>query len=159
MILLTATLVQVTLSPYMKINGVHPDLVFLLVVGWVILRGLDEGITWALIGGLSLDLTSGAPFGIFCLSMLAVSLVTSLAHGQIFGSSTFLPLTLTFPLTLLFNGLALFLLGLLGRPLAWNDAFSQVLMPLAVFNTAAMVLVFPPLYFLNRWLYPQPLSF
>ena len=143
----------------MKINGVHPDLVFLLVVGWVILRGLDEGITWALIGGLSLDFTSGAPFGIFCLSMLAVSLVTYLAHGQLFGSSTFLPLTLTFPLTLLFNGLALFLLGLLGRAVAWNDAFSQVLVPLAVFNTAAMVLVFPPLYLLNRWLNPQPLSF
>jgi rod shape-determining protein MreD len=129
------------------------------VVGWVILRGLEEGVTWALIGGLSLDLTSGAPFGIFSLSLLLVVLITHVAHGRVFGSSTFLPLSLTFPLTLFFNGLALFSLNVLGRPINWSDAFTHVLIPLAVLNTGVMLLVFPPLYFLNRWLNPQPLSF
>ncbi|GIK41209.1 MAG: hypothetical protein BroJett011_50420 [Chloroflexota bacterium] len=112
-----------------------------------------------MIGGLSLDLLSGGPFGLFTLAMLVVTLVTSLFHGRLFGSSIILPLSLTFPLSLLFNGLALLILNLLGRPIVWNEAFSTVLVPVAIFNTAVMLLVFPLLYMLNRWLNPQPLSF
>ncbi len=158
-ILIGAALLQATVSPFIKISGVHPDLVFVLVIGWVILRGLGEGLVWALIGGLSLDLVSGAPFGILTLTMLIVALVTNLSHGRVFGSSIVLPLSLTFPLSLLFNGLALLFLTLLGRPIIWNSAFSDVLLPAALFNTAVMILVFPLLYLLNRALNPQQLSF
>lgn len=157
--MITATLLQATLSPYIKINGVHPDLVLIVVIGWTVLRGLRDGVIWALIGGLSLDLLSGGPFGLFTLALLATALITSLFHGRLFGSSIILPLILTFPLSLLFNGLALLILNLLGRPVAWNEAFSYVLVPVAIFNAAVMLLIFPLLYLLNRWLNPQPLSF
>jgi rod shape-determining protein MreD len=130
-----------------------------VVIGWTLLRGLRDGVVWAVIGGLSLDLLSGGPFGLFTLAMLVMALVASLFHGRLFGSSIILPLSLTFPLSLLFNGLALLLLNLLGRPIVWNEAFSAVLVPVAIFNTAVMLLVFPLLYMLNRWLNPQPLSF
>ncbi len=131
----------------------------MLVIGWVILRGLGEGFVWALIGGLSLDFISGAPFGILTLSMLVVALVTNLSHGRGFGSSIVLPLSLTFPLSLLFNGLTLLFLTLLGRPIIWSNAFFDVLLPAALFNTAIMIFVFPLLYLLNRALNPQQLSF
>jgi hypothetical protein len=62
-------------------------------------------------------------------------------------------------LSLLFNGLALLFLTLLGRPIVWSDAFFNVLLPVAIFNTAVMMLVFPLLYLLNRIMNPQPLSF
>jgi len=152
-------LLQVTLSPYIKINGVHPDLVLVLVISWIVLRGLEEGLIWALMGGLSLDLLSGAPFGVFTLAMLLVALATNLSHGRVFGSSIVLPLSLTFPLSLLFNGLAVLFLMLLGRPIGWNEAFLHILLPVAVFNTAVMIFIFPLLYLLNRFLHPQPLSF
>lgn len=156
--LFSATLLQSTLAPYLKINGVHPDLVLVVVIGWTFLRGLREGAAWAFIGGLSLDLLSGGPFGLFTFTIVVATLITSLFHGRLFGSSIILPLSLTFPLSLLFNGLALLLLNLLGRPVVWNEAFALVLVPVALFNTAVMLLVFPLLYLLNRWLYPQPLS-
>jgi len=148
-----------TLSPFIKISGVHPDLVLILIIGWIILRGLGEGLVWALIGGVSLDLVSGAPFGVFTLTTLLVALAANLSHGRVFGSSIVLPLSLTFPLSLLFNGLALLFLTLLGRPIVWSDAFFNVLLPVAIFNTAVMMLVFPLLYLLNRIMNPQPLSF
>ncbi|MFN8454183.1 MAG: rod shape-determining protein MreD [Anaerolineae bacterium] len=157
-ILITATLLQATLSPYLKINGVHPDFVLVLVIGWTTLRGLPEGLTWSLIGGLSLDFLSGAPFGIFTLVMLAVMGVTLVFHGRLFGSSIIIPLSLTFPLSLLFNGLALFLLNLLGRPIVWEEVFPILLIPIAIFNTVVMLFLFPLLNLLNRWLNPQPLS-
>ena len=148
-----------TLSPFIKISGVHPDLVLILIIGWIILRGLGEGLVWALIGGVCLDLVSGAPFGVFTLTTLLVALAANLSHGRVFGSSIVLPLSLTFPLSLLFNGLALLFLTLLGRPIVWSNAFFNVLLPVAIFNTAVMMLVFPLLYLLNRIMNPQPLSF
>ncbi len=157
--LVGAVFLQTTLSPFVKISGVHPDLVLILVIGWVILRGLEEGLFWAVIGGLTLDVLSGAPFGVFTLSMVVVALATSLFHGRVFGSSIILPLSLTFPLSLLFNGLVLLLLMLLGRPMDWSAAFFNILLPVAIFNTMVMVLVFPLLYLLNRVLTPKQLSF
>jgi rod shape-determining protein MreD len=128
-------------------------------MGWIILRGLQEGLIWVLIGGLSLEFTSGAPFGILTLTMLIVAVVANISHGRVFGSSIVLPLSLTFPLSLLYNGLTLILLNLMGRPVIWNTAFSNVLLPVALFNTVVMMLIFPLLYLLNRALNPQPLSF
>lgn len=143
----------------MKINGVHPNFVLILVIGWGILRGAAEGLTWALLGGLCLDFFSGAPFGLFTVTMLGVALVSSLAHGRLFGSSIVLPLSLTFPLSFLFNGLALFLLSFFGRSVNWVEAWGGVFLPAAIFNTVVMLLIFPFLYLLNRSLNPQPLSF
>ena len=143
----------------MKINGVHPDLIFVVVVGWTYLRGWDEGLGWAAIGGLSLDFISAAPFGVFTLTLLLITLAASLSHGRVFGSNIFLLLGLTFPLALLFNTIALLSLNLLGRPVEWVDAFSSVILPAALFNVGVMALIFPLLYVINRYLNPQPLSF
>jgi rod shape-determining protein MreD len=156
---MSATLLQVSFFPYFKINGVQPDLVLVLVIAWTVLRGLPEGITWAVLGGLCIDLLSGGPFGIFTLAMLVVSLTANLFHGRVFGSSIIIPLGLTFPLTLLFNGLSLLALNLLGRTIDWNLALSEILIPLAVLNSVVMFFIFPLLYLLNRWLNPQPLNF
>jgi rod shape-determining protein MreD len=152
-------LLQTTLSPYIKINRVHPDLILVLVIGWTCLRGFREGIIWALIGGLCLDFVSGAPFGLFTLALVLVMIIASLFHGRLFGSSLILPLILTFPLSLVFNGLALLALNLLGRPIAWDEALAVVLIPAAIFNTVVMLIVFPLFHMFNRWLNPQPLSF
>jgi hypothetical protein len=74
-------------------------------------------------------------------------------------SSIVLPLSLTFPLSLLFNGLALLFLTLLGRHVIWGEAFFSKLLPLAIFDTMTMMLIFPLLYLLNRFLNPQRISF
>jgi len=157
-ILIGAALLQATLSPYVKISGVHPDLVLVLVIGWVTLRGWEDGLVWAFIGGLSLDFLSGAPFGLLTLALAAAALVAGLFHGRTFGSSIVLPLGLTFPLSLLFNGLVLLLLAFLGFHIAWNEAFFSKLLPAAIFNTMVMMPVFPLLYLLNRFLSPKRLS-
>lgn len=120
---------------------------------------MEEGLTWALIGGLSLDFISGAPFGVFSLAMVVVTVVTGLSQGRVLGSSIVMPLSLIFPLSLLFNTLALLLLNLLGRPIGWVEAFSNVLLYVALFDTGVMLLIFPLLYFLNRALNPQRLLF
>ncbi len=94
----------------------------------------------------------------FSFSVLLAAVITSFFHGRTFGSSIVVPLLLIFPLSLVFNGVALLLLNLLGHPITWLEAFYNILIPAAIFNTGVMALVFPPLYLLNRWLNPKTLT-
>lgn len=143
----------------MEVSGVQPDLVLILVIGWTILRDLEEGLTWAFIGGVTLDLISGAPFGVFSLALVMVVMAASLSHTRIFGRNLVVMLGFTFILSLLFNMLALFFLNLLGRPVIWLDALSDVFLSVALLNSGVMIIIFPLLYVLSRSLSPQRLSF
>ncbi len=159
--MIIALLLQTTLSPIIKFNLVHPDLVVIVAMAWVILRGLEEGLMYALVGGLSLDFTSGAPFGLFSFTMVLVAVATSIAHNRIFGlNNKMLPSSLILPLSFLFNGAALLILAILGRPVEWDFTVANIITPAAFYNTAVMLFTFPLLYFLNRLLEPpQPLPF
>ena len=42
--------------------GARPNLMLLVVLIWAMVRGLDEGVVWAFVGGLIVDLLSGGPF-------------------------------------------------------------------------------------------------
>lgn len=158
-VLVGMALVQATFSSYMKINGLHPDLVLALVMSWTILRGFEEGLVWALVGGMALDFISGTPFGASSLAMLLVVVIIGIVQGRVFGSNIFFPLLLAFPLSLLFNGLILLTLNVLGRPVAWVESFSLILFPLALFDTGVTFLIFPLLYWVNRRLRPQSLTY
>ncbi|MEM7348240.1 MAG: rod shape-determining protein MreD, partial [Chloroflexota bacterium] len=139
-------MLQTTVAPFIKISEVHPDLVLIFVVGWVFLRGTEEGLYWALIGGVSLDFFANSPFGVFTLALLLVTLLSSLAQGLRFGSSIVLPLSLIFPLSVLFNSLALLFLLIsdffssIDRTISWANAFSNIFVPTAIFNTVVMML-------------------
>lgn len=155
--LLSAVLIQATLAPLFEVNGIHPDIVVVLVIAWALLRGFEEGLSWALLGGLSLDFLSGETFGIFSLAMVLVAVLAAIAHGRAFDSSFILPLILCFPLSLIFNGMGLLILDTLGRNIIWDAALFGVLLPVAVYNVVVMLVVFPPLYWLDRRLNPQTL--
>lgn len=70
-----AALLQATLLVDYRVAGVHPDLVLLAVVGWAALHRLQDGLLWATLGGVSIDLLSAGPFGVSVLALVAASLV------------------------------------------------------------------------------------
>jgi rod shape-determining protein MreD len=149
-VLLGLALVQTSLGPFLTIAGVHPDLVLVAVIGWTLLRGSEEGLLWAVIGGLGLDLLSGGPFGVMTIALIITSLLTRLGYGRVFGSYLVIPLALTFPLSLAYYLTHSLLLSLLNRPIAWLPALAHVILPASLLNIAAMFFLFPPLRLLQR---------
>ncbi|MDM8527370.1 rod shape-determining protein MreD [Anaerolineales bacterium HSG24] len=151
-----ALFTQITVSPYTKVNLVHPDFVLIVTLSWVILRGLDEGVFIAIFAGIGFDILSGAPFGIFSLSIGLTALLTDLVHDRIFGENNLiLPAILILPATVFFNGLAAFLLIQLGRPMPWETLLTSIILPVAVLNSAVMIPIFLTLYIFNRLLTPS----
>jgi rod shape-determining protein MreD len=148
--LLALALIQSSLGPFLTIADVHPDLVLVAVIGWTLLRGSKEGVLWAIIGGLCLDLLSSGPFGAITVSLVVTSLVSRLGYGLVFGGYLIIPLTLTFPLSLAYYLTYTLLLNVLNKPLPWLPALSSVILPASVLNIAVMLLLFPLLSLLHR---------
>jgi len=149
-VLLGLILVQSSLGPFITFVGVHPDLVLVAVISWMLLRGPGEGLVWAVIGGLGLDLLSSSPFGAATVALVITSLLASLGYGRVFGGPLVLPLVLTFPLSLAYYMTFTLLLSVLDHPVAWLPTLTNVILPASVLNIAATFLLFPPLRLLHR---------
>jgi rod shape-determining protein MreD len=149
-VLLGLALVQSSLGAFLTIFGVHPDLVLVAVIGWTLLRGSREGMLWAITGGICLDLLSSGPFGAITFALIVTSLLAGLGYGRVFGSYLVIPLALSFPLSLAYYLSYVLLLSALKGPVAWLSALSNVILPAAVLNIAAMLLLFPVLRLLHR---------
>lgn len=63
--------IQSSVMPRFAIVGVVPQLLFIVALGWGMLRGLEEGLIWAFIAGVFVDLFSLAPMGISSLAFMA----------------------------------------------------------------------------------------
>ena len=143
-------LIQSSIGPFLTIAGVHPDLVLVAVIGWTLLRGLGEGLVWAVIGGIALDLLSGGPFGAATVALVITSLLASLGYGRVFGGYLTLPLALTFPLSLAYYLIYTLILAMLHGPIAWIPTVADIILPASMLNIAAMFFLFPLLRLLHR---------
>jgi rod shape-determining protein MreD len=143
-------LVQSSVGPFLTVAGVHADLVLMAVVGWTFLRGPGEGIMWAIVGGLCLDLLTSGPFGLMTVALVVTSLLATLGYGRIFGGYLVLPLALAFPLSLVYYLAYTLLLAAFGRPIDWLPALVAVILPASLLNIAAMLVLFPALRTLHR---------
>ncbi|MCC7353549.1 MAG: rod shape-determining protein MreD [Anaerolineae bacterium] len=143
-------LLQVTVAPHITLAGVKPDLMLSIVVSWSLLRGVREGIAWAFLGGLWLDLFAGGPFGISALALMAVSLACAAGELNIFRSHLLLPLFTVVLGTAVFGLIYLLLLQVLGYTVVWLDALRRVMLPSMAFNALTLPLIYVPLGWLNR---------
>jgi rod shape-determining protein MreD len=63
--------IQTSVLPRFPVLGAVPQILFLVALAWGILRGLEQGLFWAFIAGLFVDLFSLAPMGISSLAFMA----------------------------------------------------------------------------------------
>src|SRR5262245_65976118 len=91
-LIVAACLFQATAAARIKIYGVKPDLVLLLVVIGTLVYGVRAGLLWAFFGGLGLDIFSGGPMGSSSLALMAAVLVAGLGHRTLSRFNVFVPL-------------------------------------------------------------------
>lgn len=65
------SIIQSSILPRIPIAGVIPQLLFVVALGWGLSRGVEEGLIWAFIAGLFVDLFSVAPLGVSALAFMA----------------------------------------------------------------------------------------
>ena len=153
-LMIAVGLAQSSILPHIRIANYIPDLMLTLVVAWSVLRGARQGLLWALMGGLTLDVLSGAPFGTFSASLAVASLVSSLGAAQFFRSYALLPVIAIVTATVFYYGSLSFILLIAGRSMSPSDILRGIVLPALGLNALLMLIVFP----VTRWLHRSTTS-
>jgi rod shape-determining protein MreD len=144
-------LVQSSLGQRISVAGIHPDLVLVCVMGWSFWRRSADSLTWAIVGGIWLDVLSAGPFGAMTVPLILVSLlVTRLGFGRVLGGYLVLPLLLAFPLSILYYLLYVAVLNLTGTPVPWVPTLAYVGLPASLLNAGVSFLILPLLHWLHQ---------
>ncbi|MBN1640556.1 MAG: rod shape-determining protein MreD [Anaerolineae bacterium] len=142
LLMFALALLQSTVMPRIAILGVQPDLVLMAVTSWSILRGPEEGMLWALVGGVVMDLFSGAPFGVSTLALLAVSFVSGFGPRNVLRLDILLPIAIIPLATLLYQLITLGLLSMLGWQTSWAESLRHIVLPSLLVNSLGMPIVY-----------------
>jgi rod shape-determining protein MreD len=128
--------IQASVMPHVRFWDGAPDLVFLFVLSWSIHAPLDEGVTWALVGGIMQDLLSIAPVGMSSIGMILIVFAVHYLSRQVQRVGFFLIIGLVLAGSLFQQMMIWLLFGVLGFTTNLIDDFSFVIIPTIIYNLA-----------------------
>jgi rod shape-determining protein MreD len=143
-------LVQSTLLSRVDVLGARPNLMLLVVLVWTVVRGIDEGLVWAFVGGLILDLLSGGPLASIALALLAAAYLAGQSLGEGMGSQTMRLIILTVLGAMVYHVVLLFVLDWSGHTVDWAFSLLRVAGPSVLLNGILAPFVLPLLAWLER---------
>lgn len=143
-------LIQSVFLSRVSLWGARPDLMLLVVLGWAIVRNLDEGLVWGFIGGLIVDLLSGGPLGATPLALLAVAFLAGQPWGQGLGPQIVRLLFVALVGVVVYHLILLTVLAWTGRTVTWGFSLLRVAGPSALLNVALAPFVQQPLAWLEK---------
>lgn len=138
---------QSSVIPQVRVAGVQPDLVFLIVVLWSANAELEEGVFWAFVGGIMQDLLSITPIGTSTIAMLGAVFAVNLISRQLYRVNLILVMGIITIGTVVYHFVIQFVLTLNGLGLSFFEILTQIVAPTLVYN---LVLVIPIYVFLRR---------
>jgi rod shape-determining protein MreD len=141
-LVLLAAVAQTSALSSFRVLGVHANLMLVLLLSWAMVRGLNEAIVVAPMGGLALGLMDGQPLGAAMLAFIPLVLMTEIREARIIQGDFLLAILLILVSTLAYEVVILIILRVVGEPVWWWGTLSQVIVPAAIVNG----LLVPPVY-------------
>ena len=87
-------------------------------------------------GGLLVDLATGAPLGMSVLPFLAAVLIASVGFARVYRANLVLPAFITLAALLVYQASYLVLAAIVGRTVLWEQIIQQVLLPWLILHLA-----------------------
>lgn len=150
LVLGVVVLIQGTLLARLRLFGASPNLLLVIVVCWSVVRGVSDGLVWAFVGGLGLDVVAGSPLGTLSLALMVPCLLGGLGRRRVFANHLLLPGLILALATPLHGWLILLTQQLRGLPVDWAGATVRVILPELALNLALMLVIYPVLRWLAR---------
>ncbi len=152
-VMLVLAVLQTAVLPRFPILGLVPQLSFLVALSWGLLRGLEEGLVWGFIAGLTLDLFSIGPLGATAVAYMAAILVVSGLVRALPENRFFIPVLMAVVGSAVYLFVYLLFVRLLGFASSVETAVT--LAPLIVLNAGFMLPVYWLIYWLDRLIHPR----
>lgn len=131
------------LAPVLSVGDMRPSLILAGVVTVTALSGLDAGLTWAFVGGLTVNLLTTDPLGSVPLGLLLVVGLTAAIGGLLGRHGAILALLAGAIGSLLVDVVGMIVLVLVGgSPASQPSALIGLLLPTAAINAVLAALLF-----------------
>lgn len=135
-------LAQVVVVGEIPILGIKPNLFLLFVVTWVLLGGLRQGLLLAMLGGLFLEINSGASFGCVLVSLAAAVGLAGVSETNLFRGAWFLKYLAILAATLGYEMVYLGVSSVAMARVPWGFALRRVILPEMLVHLALMPLTY-----------------
>jgi rod shape-determining protein MreD len=135
-------LIELTVTPYLRIGSAHPHPVLVLAVIVTIAFGLEAGLVWAFVGGLALDVLAPRPLGSTAFALLICVGGTSILARSLVQLRPIIPIVAVFLFSLLYSMILFVTFGALGTPPPIDDPLSAVF-PGAVYDAVLAAIIGP----------------
>ena len=143
-----SALVQSTVTSHVRVLGASPDLVLLLAVACVLRWGLQRSLPVILVGGLTIDVLTGAPFGCATTMLIAVSVLISVVDLYAPRQALLWPVAAIAMATLVYMALWMVAMRLTGHTVLWGPMLWRAVLPSVLCNVLTMPIL---LLILRRW--------
>ncbi|ONI43301.1 rod shape-determining protein MreD [Candidatus Epulonipiscioides gigas] len=153
-ILVMSLALQNTLMEFIRIGGISPNFLTMLVVAFSLLRGKKEGTIIGLLGGLLYDLSYSHIFGIYSIGYMIVGFCCGKLHYFCYRETRILPLTCTCFASLFINTITILRFILIGNLNFLYFYFCKVL-PELIYTAVLTLIIYRCIYFINDRLEEQ----
>jgi rod shape-determining protein MreD len=133
---------QTSLVPSLELGPARPQLLLVWVVSWAVVRGRGEAMSWAIFGGLVLDLLSQMPPGSHLLALPLVTFLADLGHRVMQGSTALFAGAAVFAASILYGIILLVVLFATNHPVNLVDVVIGDILPGSAYNLVVLVPVF-----------------
>lgn len=155
-VMVLLAIIQTAILPRFPVAGVAPQILFLVALAWGLLRGLREGLIWAFIAGIWVDLFSLAPLGVSSLAFM-VALAATIPLQQVLPPRRLLSAILLTGLgTLIYLLVYLATLRVFGHTISLNGLIE--LLPIFLLNLILIAPIYLSLQMILRAFRPRALE-
>lgn len=154
MALLAIVLLQNSVTSHFTVDGVRPDLVLLAVVDWGLVRGLEEGMLWGLLGGALMDVSSGLPFGTSSLAYVSIAGMVSLGESALLRTHVLLPIIAAAAGTVIYYAIAVVVVASVRHQVTLDGSTLRTFAGVAVFNAVINPVIYVAAQWFDRKLHP-----
>ena len=134
-----------------KVLGVAPNLMLVLLVAWLVVRGLDDVLPMVAVAGITLGLVGLQTPGLVLLALLPIAGLGFVRELHVIHSDLLLVLVLVAAATLAYEAILLLSVMATGGVLDISTAVTRALVPAAIVNVA----IAPPVYLVMRLAKPE----
>jgi rod shape-determining protein MreD len=142
LLVILATIAQVSIEPAFSIFGAQPNLVLVVLVAWIAVRPRGEAFVLIPLGGLMLGLYDNQPLGVALLALAPLLIMAEILDMRLVQSTLLQATLIIIVATLLYELAYLLTLAVTGESIDWLAAVWDVLVPAAIANALVLLPVY-----------------
>ncbi|MCR4763656.1 MAG: rod shape-determining protein MreD [Lachnospiraceae bacterium] len=143
-------LFQVSVTWFVPLTAITPNLLLILVVSWALMRGEQTGIMLGFFAGLAVDIVFGDYLGIYALIFMFLGFVAGKFHRIYTSGGYVLPMVLIPGMDIAYGFACYVLFFLLRSRFAFWFYLFHIILPEAVFTLLVSLPLYPFYFFINE---------